>query len=118
MDELIELIDKEEILEMEEQLQKSLEKDSKIGQDEEIIKPGHKSTVPATPVTTEPGFGKEELADDAIRESYTDSSGEEGKQKAAAILKTNSKSDEVKTPPLSPNVPPSAKKAEGTKTHL
>ncbi|XP_020293379.1 LETM1 domain-containing protein LETM2, mitochondrial [Pseudomyrmex gracilis] len=117
VDELIELIDKEEILKMEEQLQKSLEKDSKIGKDEEI-KAGHKSTVPATPVTTEPGFGKEELTDDAIRESYVDSSVEEGKQKAAAVLKTDSKSDEVKTPPLSPNVPPSAKKAEGTKTHL
>lgn len=123
VDELIELMDKEEILEVEEQLQKSLQKESQ----EECAKATHRSTVPATPVTTEPGFGKEELADDAVRETgkcytgSTSSSIEEGKQKSAAVLKSNSKgqTDEVKNPPLTPSVPPAAKKAEGaTKQQL
>ncbi|XP_014480934.1 PREDICTED: LETM1 and EF-hand domain-containing protein anon-60Da, mitochondrial [Dinoponera quadriceps] len=115
VDELIELMDKEEELLVEEQMQKSLQKDS---EEQENMKGTHRSTVPATPVTTEPGFGKEELADDAVRESstpYTSSSIEEEKQKSAAILKSNSKSDEVKNPPLRPNVPPTPKKAEGSK---
>lgn len=113
VDELIELMDKEEILLVEEQLQKSLHKDS--NEEQENMKGTHRSTVPATPVTTEPGFGKEELADDAVRESTSYTSIEEGKQKSAAILKSNSKSDEVKNPPLRPNVPPTPKKAEGSK---
>lgn len=119
MDELIELMDKEEILEVEEQIQKSLEKDLKVSQEENNIKATHKSTVPATPVTTEPGFGKEELVDDAVREtgkSYIDPCVEEGKQKSAAVLKSNTKSDEVKNPPLTSG-PAAAKKAEGSK-HL
>lgn len=109
-------MDKEEVLLVEEQMQK-LQKDSSEEQ-EENMKATHRSTVPATPVTTEPRFGKEELAEDAIRESstsYTDSSIEEGTQKSAAILKSNSKSDEVKNSPIRPNVPPTPKKAEGSK---
>jgi len=119
VDELIDLMDKEEILEVEEQVQKSLEKDSKTSQTEESIKATHKSTVPATPVTTEPGFGKEELVDDAVRESskgaYGDPCTEENKQKSIAVLKSNSKSDEIKNPPITSGVPPTAKKAEGSK---
>lgn len=110
VNELIELMDKEEVLEVEEQMQKSLEKDSKT---EENIKATHKSTVPATPVTTEPGFGKEEL-DDAASKTYGDTSIEEDKEKSTAVLKSNSKSDEVKNPPIT-GVPPTAKKAEDSK---
>lgn len=116
VDELIELMDKEEVLEVEEQMQKLLEKD-KASQEEDNIKATHKSTVPATPVTVEPGFGKEELTDDAVREtnkSYTGPSIEEGKQKSAAVLKSNTKSDEVKNPPLTSG-PSTTKKAEGSK---
>lgn len=118
MDELVDLMDKEEILEVEEQIQKSLEKDPKTCQTEENIKATHKSTVPATPVTTEPGFGKEELIDDVAKDSgkpYGDSCREEDKQKSAAVLKSNSKSNEVKNPPITSSVPPTAKKAEGSK---
>jgi len=118
VDELIDLMDKEEVLEVEEQVQKLLEKDSKTSQTEESIKATHKSTVPATPVTTEPGFGKEELVDDAVRESsttYGDPCIEENKQKSTAVLKSNSKSDEIKNPPITSGVPPTAKKAEGSK---
>jgi len=117
VDELVDLMDKEEILEVEEQIQKSLEKDPKT-QTEENIKATHKSTVPATPVTTEPGFGKEELIDDAARDSsktYGDPCTEGDKQKSTVILKSNSKSDEVKNPPITSGVPPTAKKAEGSK---
>lgn len=110
VNELIELMDKEEVLEVEEQMQKSLEKDSKI---EENIRATHKSTVPATPVTTEPGFGKEEL-DDTASKTYGDTSIEEDKEKSTAALKSNSKSDEVKNPPIT-GVPPTAKKAEDSK---
>lgn len=115
MDELIELMDKEEVLEVEEQMQKSLEKD-KASQEEDNIKATHKSTVPATPVTVEPGFGKEELTDDIRKtsKSYTGPCIEEDKQKSAAVLKSNTKSDEVKNPPLTSG-PSTAKKAEGSK---
>lgn len=118
VDELIELMDKEEVLEVEEQIQKSLEKDSKTSQRQENIKATNKSTVPATPVTTEPGFGKEELVDDAPRDSsktYGDSCIEDDKQKSTVVLKSNSKSDEVKNPPITSGVPSTAKKAEGSK---
>ncbi|KAL0132612.1 hypothetical protein PUN28_000400 [Cardiocondyla obscurior] len=116
VDELIELMDKEEELEVEEQMQKSLEKDSKTSQTENI-KATHKSTVPATPVTTEPRFGKEELVDDAGTDSktYGETCMEEDKQKSTVVLKSNSKSDDVKNPPVTSGVPPAAKKAEGSK---
>ncbi|GAB1864426.1 Mitochondrial proton/calcium exchanger protein [Camponotus japonicus] len=119
VDELIELMDKEEELEVEEQIQKSLEKDLKISQEKDNIKATHKSTVPATPVTIEPGFGQEELVDDAVRKtgkSYTGPCVEEDKQKSAAVIKSNTNSDEVKNPSLASG-PPAAKKAEGSK-HL
>ncbi|XP_011062478.1 PREDICTED: LETM1 domain-containing protein LETM2, mitochondrial [Acromyrmex echinatior] len=118
VDELIELMDKEEVLEVEEQIQKSLEKDSKTSQTEENIKATHKCTVPATPVTTEPGYGKEELIDDAVRESNKicgDQNIEENKQKSTVVLKSNSKSDEIKNPPITSGVQSTAKKAEGSK---
>lgn len=114
VDELIELMDKEEVLEVEEQIQKSLEKDCKTSQTDENIKATHKSTVPATPVTIEPGFGKEELADDAVIESKTYGDPEEDKQKSTAVLKSNSKADEIKNPPITSGVSP-AKKTEGSK---
>ncbi|XP_018347871.1 PREDICTED: LETM1 domain-containing protein LETM2, mitochondrial isoform X2 [Trachymyrmex septentrionalis] len=118
VDELIELMDKEEVLEVEEQIQKTLEKNSKTSQTEKNIKATHKSTVPATPVTTEPGYGKEELVDDAAREcskTYGDQNIEEDKQKSTVVLKSNSKSDEIKNPPITSGVQSTAKKAEGSK---
>ncbi|XP_012524294.1 mitochondrial proton/calcium exchanger protein [Monomorium pharaonis] len=115
VDELIDLMDKEEELGVEEQIQKSLQKDSMTSETEKITKATHKSTVPATPVTTEPGFGKEELVDDAVSKTYGSSCTEEDKQKSTAILKSNSKSDEVKNPPITSGVSQTAKKAEGSK---
>lgn len=107
--ELIELIDKEEILEVEEQIQKSLQKDSTAGTEkpaqEKYVAP--KSPVPATPVTTEKGFGKEELDED-----YGARSPEQAREKA--VLKSDS-SDPVRNPSLAPGVPPTTKKAEGSK---
>ncbi|XP_043256935.1 mitochondrial proton/calcium exchanger protein [Colletes gigas] len=105
--ELIELIDKEEILEVEEQIQKTLQKETGGAK---YVSP--KSPVPATPVTTEKGYGKEELDDD-----YAGRTSEPKREKSAAVLKSNSTSDSVRNPPLAPGVPPAAKKAEGSK-HL
>ncbi|KZC12823.1 LETM1 and EF-hand domain-containing protein anon-60Da, mitochondrial [Dufourea novaeangliae] len=113
--ELIELIDKEEILEVEEQIQKSLQKESKSessktkeNSEEKYIPPI--SPVPATPVTTEKGFGKEELDED-----YTAHSPKQEREKSAAVLKGSSSSDAVRNAPLGPGVPPPTKKAEGSK---
>jgi len=108
-------MDKEEVLEVEEQMQK-LEKDFKVAQEEKDIKATHKSTVPVTPVTTELGRGKKELVDGAVMESNKSSatsSVEKGKQTSATIL--NPKSNEVKNSPLTSGVPPTTKKAEGSK---
>lgn len=113
MDELVELMDKEEVLEVEEQVQKSLEKDLKASETEGNIKATNKSTVPATPVTTEPGFGKEELVDDVKKSSKSYEDVEEDKQKSSAALKNNS--NEIKNPPITSGVPSTAKKAEGSK---
>lgn len=109
--ELLELIDKEEILEVEEQIQKSLQKDSAAGKEqsseEKYVAP--KSPVPATPVTTEKSFGKEELDED-----YGARAPEKTREKAS-VLKSNSSSDPVSNPPLGTSVPPTTKKAEGSK---
>ena len=120
--ELIELIDKEEILEVEEQIQKALQKDlnemkSEQSSEEKYVAP--KSPVPATPVTTEKGFGKEELEDDAgdPNKAYAAHTPEQEREKSATVLKSNSTSDPVRNPPLAPGVPPTTKKAEGSK-HL
>ncbi|CAK9805967.1 Mitochondrial proton/calcium exchanger protein [Anthophora quadrimaculata] len=119
VDELIELIDKEEILEVEEQIQKTLRKEElKDGNCTATTYVAPKSPVPATPVTTEKGFGKEELEDDAgdTKKNYTHSS-DQDRDKSTAVLKSNSNSDAVRNPPLAPGVPPPTKKAEGSK-HL
>ncbi|KOC68270.1 LETM1 and EF-hand domain-containing protein anon-60Da, mitochondrial [Habropoda laboriosa] len=118
VDELIELIDKEEILEVEEQIQKTLRKECELkdGNCTATNYVAPKSPVSATPVTTEKGFGKEELNDNVgdSKKSYTHSS-EQEREKSAAVLKSNSNSNAVRNPPLTPGVPPPAKKAEGSK---
>lgn len=120
--ELIELIDKEEILEVDEQIQKALQKDlndmkSEQSSEEKYVAP--ESPVPATPVTTEKGFGKEELEDDAgdPNKAYAAHTPEQEREKSATVLKSNSTSDPVRNPSLAPGVPPTTKKAEGSK-HL
>jgi hypothetical protein len=107
-------MDKEEVLEVEEQMQK-LEKDFKITQEEKNIKAIHKSTVSATSVT-ELGCGKENLVKDAVMESNKScatSPIEKAKQTSATIL--NPQSNDVKNPPLTSGVPPTTKKAEDSK---
>lgn len=120
--ELIELIDKEEILEVEEQIQKALQKDlneTKSEQSCEVKYVAPKSPVPATPVTTEKGFGKEELEDDVSdsNKAYAAHTPEQEREESATVLKSNSTSDPVKNSPLAPGVPRTTKKAEGSK-HL
>ncbi|XP_043526533.1 mitochondrial proton/calcium exchanger protein [Frieseomelitta varia] len=119
VDELLELLNKEEILEEKEQSEKLTEKEAselKDGNCTETKYVSPKSPVPATPVTTEKSFGKEEL-EEAIEESnknFATHSSEEEKEKSTAVLKSNS-NDPVRNPPLTPGVPPPTKNAEGSK---
>ncbi|XP_033209938.1 mitochondrial proton/calcium exchanger protein isoform X2 [Belonocnema kinseyi] len=116
VNELIDLMEKEEVLEVEDQIQKALKKESKeikeISKAEESIIDSSKSTVPATPVTKEKKFGKEEFNEDvSVREkNYTSSP-------SSSKLKTDVDSDPTRNPPIAPSVPPTPKKAEGSK-HL
>ena len=108
-------MDKEEVLEVEDQIQKALEKESKNKKEDaeeihETIKSTSKSTVPATPVTKETKLLKEEIEDeDSLNASK--SSDVDVRQvsltKKAKISKTS----------MGTSVPPSPKKAEGSK-HL
>lgn len=116
---MLELLNKEEILEEKEQIEKLIEKDAselKDGNctDTKYVSP--KSPVPATPVTTEKSFGKEELEEAAeeSNKSFATHSSEQEKEKSTAVLKSNS-NDPVRNPPLTPGVPPPTKKAEGSK---
>lgn len=112
VDELIELLDKEEILETEEQAQKAL-KEIKL-ENATANETARPSPVPATPVTKEKGFGKEELEDNTDpNKSYT--AGEEEREKSSAMLKSNSAAEPVRNPSLTPSVPSAAKKTEGSK---
>ncbi|XP_624231.2 mitochondrial proton/calcium exchanger protein [Apis mellifera] len=120
VDELLELIDKEEILEEKEQNQKKLQKDSRECKDENDIKTKcvlPQSSVFVTPISTEKNIDKEELKKvvEESNKSYTIHSSEQEREKSAAMLKSNSSSDGVRNPPLTPNVPSPTKKAEGSK---
>lgn len=116
VNELIDLMEKEEVLEVENQIQKALKKESKeikeITKAEESIIDGSKSTVPATPATKEKKFGKEEFNEDVSvpDKSYTSSP-------SSSKLETDADSDPTRNPPIAPSVPPTPKKAEGSK-HL
>ena len=114
LNELIDLMDKEEVLEVEDQIQKALKKESKDAKEEkESEKAATMSPVPATPVTKEAKLGKEEF-DEEIKITSKITT-------ASAIDRDTSKdsveSDTVRTPPIAPGVPPPPKKAEGSK-HL
>lgn len=109
-------MEKEEVLEVEDQIQKALEKESKSNKEDDkediIEKSSSKSTVPATPVTVEKKLGKEELEDtsDSVNGTATSNSG-------IKTTNANLKDTEVPKTPLATSVPPSPKKAEGSK-HL
>ncbi|CAL7946340.1 unnamed protein product [Xylocopa violacea] len=122
VDEILDLLDKEEVLEEKENNEKNLKKDStdlKDGNCTETKYVSPKSSVPATPVTRENGFGKEEL-EEGVGESkkrFVSHPSEREREKSAAVLKSNSSSEPVRNPPLTPGVPPPEKKPEGSK-HL
>ncbi|XP_050481237.1 mitochondrial proton/calcium exchanger protein [Bombus huntii] len=120
VDELLELIDKEEILEDKGQTEKAVQKDASELKDGNCTQRKYvppKSPVPATPVTTEKSFGKEELEENVeeSNKSFAAHSSEKEREKSAAVFKSNSNSDPVRNPPLTPGVPPPEKKAEGSK---
>ncbi|XP_076244515.1 leucine zipper and EF-hand containing transmembrane protein 1 [Calliopsis andreniformis] len=114
VNELIELLDKEEILEVEEQIQKMQKRDSEELKCEKEKYVAPQTPVPSAPVTTEKGYGKEELEDD-VDDKYSSRSSEQKREKSKAVLKSNSSSDPVRNAPLAPGVPPPTKKAEGSK---
>lgn len=107
LDELIDMMDKEEILEAEEQIQKNLKKDSKSAQD----------TSPISTTTVKKEKKLEEEIKDNISEAkkkFKISSIEENREKSTELLQGNSKS-EVRNPSLTPSVPPTNKQTEGSK---
>ncbi|XP_043460850.1 mitochondrial proton/calcium exchanger protein [Leptopilina heterotoma] len=119
VNELIDLMEKEEVLEVEDQIEKALKKESKEAKEEtsseENIKNDSKSTVPATPVTVEKKFGKEELNDPANSTEKNFASQTVKERDTSPKLKTEKNS--VQKKPIGPTVPPTPKKAEGSK-HL
>lgn len=110
VDELIELLDKEEILEVEGQ--KAL-KETKVERESKTT--ARTSPVPATPVTKEKGFGKEELDEGVTDPKNCYAEGDDEREKSSARLKSNSTIEPVREPPLSPGVSPTTKKTEGSK---
>lgn len=112
-------MEKEEVLEVEDQIEKALKKESKEAKEEtsseENIKNDSKSTVPATPVTVEKKFGKEELNDPANSTEKNFASQTVKERDTSPKLKTEKNS--VRKKPIGPTVPPTPKKAEGSK-HL
>ncbi|KAJ8683644.1 hypothetical protein QAD02_019436 [Eretmocerus hayati] len=118
LNELIELMEKEEVLEVEDQIQKALKKESKENEDDkpddiyETIKDTSKSTVPVTPVATEPSPGKEELVDPADSTDSTRSATLEKKKSNSKSLKD---SESIEKSTITSKVPPPPKKAEGSK---
>lgn len=118
VDELLDLINKEVILE--EKSQKESCENLKDGNCTETKYVSPKSTIPATPVTAEKGYGKEELEEDVedSKKSYdahSEKESEQERKKSAAVLKSNPSSDSVRNPPITAGVPPPTKKAEGSK---
>lgn len=109
LDEIIEMMDKEEILEAEEQIQKSLKKENKTVSETP-------SPVPATPITKERRFDGQELKDSISepKKKVKISAIEESREKSSEILKSSPKSD-VRNPSLTPGVPPTNKQTEGSK---
>ncbi|XP_017881055.1 mitochondrial proton/calcium exchanger protein [Ceratina calcarata] len=117
VDELLDLINKEVILE--EKSQKEACENLKDGNCTETKYVSPKSSVPATPVTTEKCYGKEELEEDVedtkkCYDAHSEKESEQEQKKSAAVLKSNPSSNSVRNPPIAAGVPSSTKKAEGS----
>ncbi|XP_046821774.1 mitochondrial proton/calcium exchanger protein [Vespa crabro] len=111
LDELIDIMDKEEILEAEEQVKKTSQKESTATQEVPD------SSVSITPTKKEEKLGKEELKDDIYepkKKFKISSIDESSTEKSAEILTSNSKSN-VRNSSLTPSIPPTTKKTEGSK---
>lgn len=113
LSEILDLIDKEEVLEVEDQIQKALLKESKeLKLDDEILE---KSPIPATPVTKEPKAGKEEFDEEIPKISKIKAAAAEELRDTAPVLKDTIEG--VRTPPVRSTVPPPKlpPKPEGSK---
>lgn len=105
------MMDKEEILEADEQVKKNIQKESTAMQEVPA------STIPMTPTAKEEKLGKEELKDDIYepkKKFKISSIDENSTEKPAEILTSNSKSN-VRNPSLTQSIPPATKKTEGSK---
>lgn len=118
---MIDLMDKEEVLEVEDQIQKALKKESKDAKDEkESETAATKPPVPATPVTKEAKLGREEFDEDIIEAKRNATSASSSKLESREtptprVEKDSADTDTVQSPPLAPGVPRPPKKAEGSK---
>lgn len=111
-------MDKEEVLEVEDQIQKALQKESKDAKEEkeENEKAAAVSTVPATPVTKEAKILKEEFDEDTTAATKTASASSSSTTHSRDVsMPSDKESDSVRSPPITPTVPPPSKKAEGSK---
>ncbi|XP_043670521.1 mitochondrial proton/calcium exchanger protein [Vespula pensylvanica] len=111
LDELIDMMDKEEILEADEQIKKILQKENAATQELPV------SSVSMKPTTKEENLAKEELKDDIYepkKKFKISSIDESSTEKPTEILKSNSKSN-VTNPSLTPSIPPTTKQTEGSK---
>ncbi|KAL2712535.1 mitochondrial proton/calcium exchanger protein, partial [Vespula squamosa] len=111
LDELIDMMDKEEILEADEQIKKILQKENTVTQELPV------SSISITPTTKEEKLAKEELKDDIYepkKKFKISPIDESSTEKPAEILKSNSKSN-VTNPSLTSSIPPTTKQTEGSK---
>lgn len=105
------MMDKEEILEADEQIKKILQKENAATQELPV------SSVSMKPTTKEENLAKEELKDDIYepkKKFKISSIDESNTEKPTEILKSNSKSN-VTNPSLTPSIPPTTKQTEGSK---
>lgn len=113
MNELIDLIDKEEVLEVEDQISKALKKENKEKTPEEI-QPEKTAPVPSALPTKSDGPLNEHLLDETTPNITVKSEAEELRD-SAPVLKDPLDSETVRDTTL-PGVPPTkAKKTEGSK---
>ncbi|XP_015122323.1 mitochondrial proton/calcium exchanger protein isoform X2 [Diachasma alloeum] len=113
LNEIIDLIDKEEVLEVEDQISKALKKESKDKSPEEV-QPEKTSPVPSAPPTKSEKPLNENLNDGTTPKIPVNSIAEELRD-PAPVLKDPLDSECIRSSSLTSVPPPKAKKTEGSK---
>ena len=123
LNELIDLMEKEEVLDVENQIQKVLQKESKklkkTTKVKEIMKDDSNSTFSATPITPEKKFGEEEINVNVCspNKKYAPQQASLRENEDPSELKTDANSDSLQNSPITPSVSSGSNKVEGSK-HL